>query len=69
MRYVEARITEYNREEAYRFYITKSLQLAPQNKYISSSFSDIINKKSISNKSADEIVLDIFNKAGLKFEE
>jgi len=69
MRYVEARIDKYQREEAYRIYTTRSLQLAPQNKYIKSSFSDIINKKNIDNKSGDEIALDIFSKAGLKFEE
>lgn len=60
---------DFTRDEAYRFYITKSLQLVPQNKYISLSFNDIINKRNINNKSGDEIVLDIFNRAGLKFEE
>lgn len=71
MRYVEARIEEYNREEAYRIYVSNSLQLAPQNKYMQKSYRDIID--SIYNPpkqvSGDEIVADIISRAGLKFED
>lgn len=70
MRYVEARIEEYNREEAYRIYVTKSLQLAPQSKYMQTSYVDIINPaREIDTRSGDEIVTDIMKFAGLKFED
>lgn len=67
MRYVEARIDDFNREEAYRFYVTKSLQLVPQNKYISTSYEDVLKPKKIDNRSGDEIAIDIMERAGLKF--
>ena len=72
MRYVEARIDEYNREEAYRIYISNSLQLAPQNKYMQSTYVDMMKsmyKKPEPQKSGDEIIIDIMKRAGLKFEE
>lgn len=67
MRYVEARIEENNREEAYRFYVTKSLQLMPQNKYITASYQDVLTPKKIDTRSGDEIAIDIMKRAGLKF--
>lgn len=72
MRYVEARVNEYSREEAYRIYVTKSLQLVPQQKYMQSSYTDMLKsmyKKPEPQKSGDEIVIDIIKRAGLKFEE
>jgi hypothetical protein len=68
MRYVEARVEDYDREEAYRIFVTTSLQLAPQNKYLSKSYTELVNpKEGLDAKSGDEIVTDIFNRAGLKF--
>lgn len=67
MRYVEARIDDFNREEAYRFYVTKSLQLMPQNKYITASYQDVLKPKKIDTRSGDEIAADIMERAGLKF--
>ena len=71
MRYVEARIDEYNREEAYRIYVTKSLQLAPQSKHLQVSYLDILNpqKIKVDDRSGDEIVADVMKSAGLKFGE
>ena len=69
MRYVEARLDECQREETYRIYVTKSLQLFPQNKYLQSSYQDIINPKPRDNRTGDEIVADIMKRAGLTFEE
>lgn len=68
MRYVEARIEQENRDEAYRIYVTKSLQLAPQNKFINVSYNDLLKPKKIDTRSGDEIALDIFERAGLSFE-
>ena len=67
MRYVEARIDEYNRDEAYRIYITEGLRLVPQNKYLTTSYSDFISPKKRDTRSGDEIVLDTFKNAGLVF--
>ena len=71
MRYVEARIDEYNREEAYRIYISKCLQLVPQQKYVQSSYTDILKSmyEKPETRTGDEIVTDIMKRAGLKFEE
>lgn len=67
MRYVEARFDEYNREEAYRSYVTHSLQLIPQNQYIIPTFEEILNPKSADTRTGDEIVSDVMKSAGLKF--
>lgn len=68
MRYVEARIDENNREEAYRIYVTNCLQNAPQGKYITKSWYDIMNPKKDDGKSAEEIAIDVISRAGLSFE-
>lgn len=68
MRYVEARFDEYQREEAYRIYISKSLQLAPQGKWLQASYREMIKPKKIDNRSGDDIAMDIMKRAGLKFE-
>lgn len=67
MRYVEARIDEYHREEAYRIYVTKSLQLAPQNKYVRMSYNEALKPQKVDNRGGDEIAMDIISRAGLKF--
>lgn len=67
MRYVEARLDEYQREEAYRIYVTKSLQLNPQGQYLTASYIDCLTPRKIDKRSGDEIVVDIMNRAELKF--
>lgn len=67
MRYVEARLDEYQREQAYRVYVTKSLQLAPQSQYISVSYDDVIHPKPVDTRTGDEIVADVMRNAGLRF--
>lgn len=67
MRYVEARITEYVREETYRIYVTRSLQLAPQNKNIMPTYSELLKSSEKDVRTGDEVVLDIMARAGLKF--
>jgi hypothetical protein len=68
MRYVEALIDEYNREEAYRIYVSTCLQLIPQNKYVKMSYTDMINPQKIDRRSGEEIAFDVMNRAGLHFE-
>lgn len=68
MRYVDARIDQYTREEAYRIFVTKSLQLAPQNKFLQTNYSDLFKPQSKEpDKTGGEIVTDIMKKAGLTF--
>ena len=55
-----------NRDEAYRFYVTRSLQLAPQNKYISATYDELLKPKKVDNRTGDEIAADIIKRAGLK---
>lgn len=69
MRYVEARIDEFYREQAYRVYITTSLRLIPQNKFISSSYQDILAPKNTDKLNANDIINDIISRAELKFGE
>ena len=69
MRYVEARIDEYNREEAYRIYVTKSLQLIPQNKHLTKDYNELLKTQRVDPRSGDEIAIDIIKRAGLTFGE
>lgn len=69
MRYVEARVEENYRETAYRIYISRSLQLIPQNKYLKKDFYEYLNPQVVDNRSAEEIVDDIMQRAGLHFED
>lgn len=68
MRYVKAKVEEYDREKAYRLYVARSLQLIPQNKYITVDFADALNPKKIENRSGEQITIDIIKNAGLSFE-
>lgn len=62
-----ARYEEYDRERAYRIYVTKSLQLIPQNKYITVEFAEALNPNNIDDRSGEEIVIDVIKNAGLTF--
>ena len=63
-----AKIEEHDREKAYRLYITKSLQLIPQNRYITMDFADILTPHKVEKRSGEEIAVDIIKGAGLSFE-
>lgn len=67
MRYVEARIEEYNREETYRIYVTACLQHAPRGESMNKSYYDLIKKQKVDTRSGEEVALDIITKAGLHF--
>lgn len=58
---------EHNREEAYRIYVTHSLQLIPQNKFININYMDSLKPQKVDNRSGDEIALDVISRAGIKF--
>lgn len=57
------------REWTFRHYVANSLKLIPENKYIQPTLYEVLNPQPEDDRTADEIVLDIMNRAGLKFEE
>ena len=65
---MEARLSEQIREDAYRIYITRSLQLIPQNRYITMDFMDVLDTKNVDNRSGEDIAIDVIKGAGLSFE-
>lgn len=69
MRYVVARLEDEERETAYRYYVSTSLQLIPQSKYLTRSLDDMLNpeKLKIDTRTGDEIADDIMKSAGLTF--
>jgi len=56
-------------EKSYRVYVTESLRLAAERKYINSSWADIIKKKDYDSRTGNEIALDVMKLAGLKFDD
>lgn len=67
MRYVEARLGKYKREETYRFFVTESLRLAPQHKFLTKSYREFLKPQKIDTRNGDEIAIDVIKKAGLSF--
>lgn len=63
-RYVMAKLEEWNYDYAYRLYVTESLRLQGEQKYIGTSFEEILHPP----KEIDgaQIVADIMKRAGLK---
>lgn len=68
---MEARIDQNKRDETYRIYITESLRLSPQGKWLVKSYMDMVNDQS--NKkpepTGEEIVDQVMLGAGLTFKE
>jgi hypothetical protein len=62
---MQARIEQDAQELSYRAYVTDSLQAAAQGNYITARWADLIERKQ-DTRTADEIVLDIMSRAGLK---
>jgi len=69
MRYVESRVEEFNREETYRIYVSKALQLIPQNKYLAKDYLDMMHPKKEDPRSGEDIAADVMAQAGLHFGE
>lgn len=65
---MEARINEYNREEAYRFYVCESLRLAPQGKYINKSYVELLKPQQIETRSGKEVAEEVAEKLGFKID-
>ena len=67
-----ARLNEKARNDAYRIYVTDALRVVAENtarfasgNYIKARYADIIEPKKQDNRTGDEIVADIFKRAGL----
>lgn len=67
MRYVEARLDEFYRDERYRIYVTRSLQLAPQGGWLTTPYDDIVRPEP--ELTGEDIAIDVITKAGLVFKE
>jgi len=63
---VRAKYTEDDEHMAYRVYVTESLRLQGENKYIQRSWLDIINSKPTDNRSAGEIADDFIRRHELR---
>lgn len=50
---------------AYRIYVTESLRLIPQGKYLTQGFGDMLRPKTIPDMDGDAIVADVVKRAGL----
>lgn len=51
---------------AYRFYIAESVRLVPQNKWITKSLHQILDKDKADKRTGDEIAVDVIKNAGIK---
>ena len=60
-----ARAKQQQKDEAYRIYVTDSMFYQSDNKRLNTRYYDLINKK-VETRSANEIISDVLNKAGLK---
>ena len=68
--YPLAPIEEAKREETYRIFVTKSLQLIPQNKYITQGYEEFVKPQNTSHeahKSGGQIAAEVIKNAGLNF--
>jgi len=68
MRYVKTRYREYQRELAYRIYVSDTLFYRNKNQALGVRYYDMLYKKP-DTRSADEIVADIIKNAGLEVKD
>ena len=66
IRYYEAKLKAHMDDMGYRIYVTDCLQTAPQNKYITVRYADLIKKQEVDNRSGDEIAAQVINELGLR---
>lgn len=73
MRYAMARFNQHQRDLAYRIYLSECARIVTLNtanfgggSYIEKRFMDIINPPPEDNRSAEEIVADVFDRMGIE---
>ena len=67
MRYVRAKIDEDGERLSFRAYVTDSLRLKGEGKYIPERWIEIIEPQRRDDRSAEQIAADIMAGAGLRF--
>lgn len=67
MRYIEARIDDFKRDEMYRIFISETLRIAPEGKHITKTWSEFVNQTEQEPVDAEEIINDVMLNAGLSF--
>ena len=72
MRYVIARYNSYQREVAYRIYVTDCLRIMTENTarfakgtYMQKRYADAIRPVAVDHRTGEEIAADVIKKAGL----
>ena|GEM_PF-6792503 len=67
-RYLDAREREYREGLLYRAYVTESLRLAPQGKFIGRSFADALSRlgKPAETRTGREIADEVIDRMGLE---
>lgn len=63
-----ARLEQDVKETAFRNYVTDSLQILPQRKYIAKRYAELVDFTSKDTRSGDEIAAEVIEKAGLTIE-
>lgn len=73
MRYAIARYNQHQRDLAYRIYLCECARITTLNtanstggSYIEKKFVDILNPKPEDNRTAEEIVADVFERMGIE---
>lgn len=59
MRYVNARADEQNREETYRFFVTESLRMLPQQKYIGKSYIELLKPVKVETRTGEQVANEV----------
>lgn len=68
MQYARAKWKECQNTLAYRIYVTESLRLSVENKYLISTYLEMIYPKPKDERTGNEIASDIITRLGLKME-
>lgn len=50
----------------FRYYVTETLRLRGENKYITGSWADMVRDQAVDTRTGDEIALEVIRAAGLK---
>ena len=59
MRYVNARADEQSREETYRIFVTESLRMLPQQKYIGKSYIELFMPAKVETRTGEQVADDV----------
>lgn len=62
MRYVNARAGEQSREETYRFFVTESLRMLPQHKYIEKSYIELLKPVKVETRTGEQVADEVAKK-------